>query len=109
VRCGVLGLRFGVGGGMKREEILEKIRIILKKNGIQKAYLFGSFAREEKKYNDIDLAIVPPKGKFSLIDLVHIQNLLEEETGKKFDVVTLRSINVRLKPFIDKDLKDLKI
>jgi predicted nucleotidyltransferase len=88
---------------MKREQIIRTIKGILSEHGIKKAYLFGSFARNEK-YNDIDVAIEPPKGKFSLLDLVGVEQELEDETGKNVDVVILRSIKPRLKPYIEKDL-----
>ena len=88
---------------MKREQIIKIIREVLSEHGIKKAYLFGSFARKEK-YRDIDIAIEPPKGKFSLLDLVGVEQELEDETGKNVDVVILHSIKPRLKAHIEKDL-----
>jgi predicted nucleotidyltransferase len=46
---------------MERERIISEISRVLKENGIRKAYLFGSFARKEKDYKDIDVAIDIPK------------------------------------------------
>ena len=89
---------------MKREIIIEKIKEVLKGHGVQTAYLFGSFARKERTYHDIDIAIDPPKNKFSLLDLVGIEQELQDQTGKKVDVVIYRSIKPRLKSNIDKDL-----
>ncbi|MBI3376885.1 MAG: nucleotidyltransferase domain-containing protein [Nitrospirae bacterium] len=88
---------------MKREQIIEIIKEVLSEHGIKKAYLFGSFARKGR-YNDIDIAIEPPKGKFSLLDLVGVEQELEDETGKDIDVVILRAIKPRLKHYIEKDL-----
>lgn len=88
---------------MKREQIIRTIKRVLSEHGIREAYLFGSFARNER-YRDIDIAIEPPKGKFSLLDLVGVEQELEDETGKNVDVVMLRSIKPRLKPYIEKDL-----
>ena len=88
---------------MKREQIIRTIKEILSGYGITEAYLFGSFARKEK-YRDIDIAIEPPKGKFSLLDLVGVEQELEDEIGKNVDVIMLRSIKPRLKPYIEKDL-----
>lgn len=93
---------------MERNKIINKIKKILLKEGIQRAYFFGSFARGEKVYNDIDIAIVPPKSSFSLLDVVHLQNILENEIGKKIDIVTLRSIDPKLKPYIQKELVEVK-
>ena len=39
---------------MKRQQMVEKIKNPAG-HGIPKAYLFGSFAREEKKFNNIDI------------------------------------------------------
>ncbi|MEW6067967.1 MAG: nucleotidyltransferase domain-containing protein [Nitrospirota bacterium] len=88
---------------MKREQIIETIKRVLNEHGIRKAYLFGSFARKES-YHDIDIAIEPPEGKFSLLDLVGVEQELEDETGKNVDVVIFRSIKPRLKLHINKDL-----
>ncbi len=88
---------------MRREQIIQIIKDVLSGHRVKKAYLFGSFARNEK-YRDIDIAIVPPKGKFSLLDLVGVEQELEDEIGKHVDVVILRSIKPRLKPYIEKDM-----
>lgn len=88
---------------MKREQIIRTIKEVLSGHGIIEAYLFGSFARKER-YHDIDIAIEPPKGKFSLLDLVGVEQELEDEIGKNVDIVILRSIKPRLKPYIEKDL-----
>jgi predicted nucleotidyltransferase len=88
---------------MTREQIIKTIKKVLIGYGIRKAYLFGSFARKEK-FHDIDIAIELPKRKFSLLDLVGIEQDLKDETGKKVDVVILRSIKPRLRAYIEKDL-----
>lgn len=89
---------------MKREKIVATIISVLKKHRIRKAYLFGSFARNEKKYKDIDIAIEPPKGKFSLFDLVGVEQELEDRIGTKTDVAILSSLKPALVPYIQKDL-----
>lgn len=89
---------------MKREQIISSIVSTLKKYKVPKAYLFGSFARKEKKYHDVDIAIEVPPGKFSLLDLIGLEQDIESTIGKKADVITIRSMNPRLKPYIEKDL-----
>lgn len=56
---------------------------------INKAWLFGSFARGEDDYkNDIDIMIeVPSDLKFSLFDLADVQYQLELIVSAKIDVV----------------------
>jgi predicted nucleotidyltransferase len=88
---------------VKRNEIITTIRRMLRASGVKKAYLFGSFARGEK-YHDIDIAIVPPAGKFSLLDLVGLEQDIGGKVGKKIDLMTLRSISPYIKPYIEKDL-----
>ncbi len=75
---------------------------ILKKNGIKKAGIFGSYARgEAKKRSDIDILVQPPKGMgFGFFGL----NLeLEEKLGKKVDLLTYKSVSPYLKKYIMAD------
>lgn len=88
---------------MKRIDMIAAIREKLRASGVKKAYLFGSFARGEKKYNDIDIAIEPPKG-FSLLDMAGVQIDIEGRIGRKVDIVSLNAIKERLMPYIRKDL-----
>ena len=92
---------------MKREETINRIREVLTGHGIRRAYLFGSFARKERTYRDIDIAIETPRGKFSLLDLVGIEQELQDRTGKKVEVVIYRAIKPRIKENIKKDLAPL--
>jgi uncharacterized protein len=89
---------------MTRESIIESIKNTLKRYGITKAYLFGSFARMDDDYHDIDVAIEPPQGKFSLFDLVGVEQELEDLTGQKVDVVIYRALKPRIKNYVDQDL-----
>ncbi len=77
---------------MQRKGIIAAAREVLMRHGIRKAYIFGSFARREKTPKDIDIAIVPPGGKFSLLDLVGLEQEIEDKTGKKADVSLLRAM-----------------
>lgn len=72
---------------------------ILKKNGVKKAGIFGSYARgEAKKRSDIDILVQPPKGMgFGFFGL----NLeLQEKLGKKVDLLTYKSVSPYLKKYI---------
>ena len=70
-----------------RKEILQKIQLIIKTfDKIKKAWLFGSFAKEDDDYqSDIDIAIEADPD-FSYFDLIEIQHTLEQSINKKFDV-----------------------
>jgi len=75
---------------------------------IEKAWLFGSFARGEENYkSDIDLMIdVPGQNAFSMFDVFQIQEDLQKTIKRKFDIV----MSGALKPFAWETAKqDLKI
>ena len=89
------------------EEIrrIKKIIVpILKKNGVVKAGIFGSYARgEAKKDSDIDILIKVKAKKFSLLDLVRTEKELEEHIGLKVDFVEYSTIHPKLKNQILKE------
>ena len=84
---------------------IKKIIIpILKKNGVVKAGIFGSYARgEAKKRSDVDILIQVRKKKFSLFDLVGLEQKLEQQVGRKVDLLTYRSLHPLLKERILKE------
>lgn len=83
-------------------KIRSKIKRILKKNGVAKAGIFGSYARgEQKKSSDIDILIKYPKGLG--FGFAGIQLELEEKLGKKIHLVTYKSIHPKLKEQILKE------
>lgn len=85
---------------MTAQKIKKKIVPILKRQGVTKAALFGSFARGDiKKNSDIDI-LIRYKGQKSLLDLVRLQFELEKKTGKKVDLLTYNSIHPLLKNII---------
>jgi len=83
-------------------KIKKQIVDVLKKHGIKKAGIFGSFARgEEKKNSDVDVLIQPTKGMG--LEFVGIKLELEDKLGEKIDLISYRSINPHLKKYILKD------
>ncbi len=89
----------------KQLKRIKKIIIpILKKNGVVKAGIFGSYARgEAKKRSDVDILIQVRKKKFSLFDLVGLEQKLEQQVGRKVDLLTYRSLHPLLKERILKE------
>ena len=72
--------------------IKERISPILKKSGVVKAGIFGSYARgEENKKSDIDILIKISKDK-SLLDIIELKFALEEELDIKVDLVEYTAI-----------------
>lgn len=79
------------------EKLKKKIVAILKSKGIKKAGIFGSFARgEQKRGSDIDILVEVPK-KINLYDFVGIKLELEDNLGKKVDLVEYSTIKERIK------------
>ncbi len=77
--------------------IRRKIIPILKKNGVIKAGIFGSYARgEAKKTSDVDV-LVKLKSKVSLFGFVRLKQDLEDTLQKKVDLVEYETIKPRLK------------
>jgi len=86
-------------------DIKTRIIPILVRQGVLKASLFGSFARNEaRKNSDIDLLVKLDRSK-TLLDLVALRLELRSKLGKKVDVLTYASINPLLKSRILKEQK----
>lgn len=77
---------------------------ILKRNGVIKAGIFGSYARgEATKDSDVDILIKVKAKKFSLFDLAGLELELEKKLEKKVDLLTYKSIHPLLKERILKE------
>ncbi len=74
------------------KKLKPRIIRILKKHGIKKAGIFGSYARgDNKKKSDIDIIIEPRKGMG--LEFVGVQQELQDEMGIKIDLVTYKGIH----------------
>ena len=88
---------------MRKEiaEIKRKIVPVLKKNGVRKAGIFGSYARgEQTKNSDVDILI---EFDGSLLDIVRIENIVHKILKKKIDLLTYGGISIYLKDRILKE------
>jgi uncharacterized protein len=66
--------------------------------------IFGSYARNEQT-SESDLDILVDFGEtVNLIEIIGIEQELSERLGVKVDLVTMRSLNPRIKQHIEKDL-----
>ena len=83
------------------KKLKPKIIKVLKRYGITRAGLFGSYAKgEQKKNSDIDILIEFNK---SLLTLVRIEMELKEKLKKKVDLLTYKGINPLLRERIEKE------
>lgn len=89
-----------------KEEIRNKIRQVLTKfKTIKKAWVFGSFSRDEDSpKSDIDIAIESDPN-FSYFDMAEIQYVLETEINRKIDIGFLDSFKPHILNHIRPDLK----
>jgi len=88
------------------EEIKRKILPILRRHGVKRAGIFGSFVRgETKEGSDLDLLVELEEGK-SLLDLASLKVELEELLKTKVDVLTYNSMHPLLK---DRILSEQKV
>lgn len=66
--------------------------------------VFGSYARgEENEKSDLDILIDFEKN-VHLLELIGLEQELSDLLGIKVDLITLRSVNASLKPYIESDL-----
>jgi predicted nucleotidyltransferase len=85
------------------EEIKQKIVPILKKRGVVRSTLFGSYSRgEATAKSDVDL-IVEMKKPQGLFFTIGLKLDLEDSLNKKVDLLTPGAINPRIKKYINKD------
>ena len=84
-----------------REEMIHTICEYLATQPIEKAWLFGSFARgEEREDSDVDLLvdIDQTNASVGLLQFCHIMNELSDRLGRRVDLV----VNGTLLPFAEK-------
>ena len=82
----------GKGTQMKKskEKIFESIKDYFSDKPIEKAYVFGSFARNTSisMDSDIDILVVFKKpNKITLFDLIQMKEELSDKTGREIDLV----------------------
>jgi len=87
--------------------IKNKIIPILKRQGVLKAAIFGSFARgEETKNSDLDLLVKMPKNK-TFLDMAGLKVELEDKLGRGVDIVEYDAIRPLIKDQVLRDKKEI--
>lgn len=85
---------------MAKEHIISRIEPILKRHGVKRAALFGSFARgEERSDSDVDILVELREGS-TLLDLAGLQLELRETLGRNVDVVSYNAISPYRREYI---------
>ncbi len=82
-------------------EVLRKIkenRDKIKRFGVKRIGLFGSYARgEQRAESDVDIVVESEKGKATFDNFLNLAEYLEKHLGKKVDLLTkegVRSIRI---------------
>jgi len=89
---------------LTEEEILEKIeenRERIRKYGVKRIGVFGSFvSREQSPESDIDILVGFEKGKKTFDNYMGLKFFLEDLFRRKVDLVIVETIRPGLKPYI---------
>jgi uncharacterized protein len=90
---------------MDRDEVIAKLRAHetdLHQVGVARLYLFGSVVRRAARPDsDVDLFFDTDNPRFSLIELVDVQDRVSEILGAETDVMTRASLHPMLRPGIE--------
>ena len=94
---------------LNSDEILKKIKESkdkIRKFGVRRIGLFGSYVRsEQKEGSDIDIIVEFEKGKKTFDNYMELKFFLEDLFNCKVDLVILESIKPDLKPHILRRVK----
>ena len=85
--------------------ILDEMKDILKSMGVKRIGLFGSFVRNESKSgSDVDVIVSFLPGYKNYDTFFKLAELLEENFGRKVEIITEESISPHFKVEIEKDV-----
>ena len=89
---------------MVKQDLIRQLQVYFRDQPVLKAYLFGSFARNEQDINsDIDLYLeFDPEVPIGL-EFVQMYLDLKELTRREIDLVTEKSISKYLKPQVERE------
>jgi uncharacterized protein len=88
------------------QETINKIRKFFEDKPVTRAYLFGSYAREEQtEESDIDILVELDHTKPVGLKFFIMKAGLEDLLDTKVDLVSTNGISAFIKPNIDKDKK----
>lgn len=88
------------------QNITDRTVPIIKKYGIKKAALFGSYARnEQKEDSDVDILVQPTKD-MSLLDFIGVKLDIEDALKMTVDLVSYNGLSPYLR---DKILSEQKV
>ncbi len=85
-------------------DLIEKIKSVLKNKPVQKAYLFGSTARnDDNAESDVDILVELDYSKPIGLEFIKMKLQLEDVLKREVDLLTTKSISKYIKPFVDQE------
>lgn len=86
------------------QHIINSLKNYFKDKPVNKAYLFGSYARnEDTPASDIDILVELEYIKGIGMAFIHMHQELEKELNKKVDLVSAQGLSKYIKPYIDNE------
>lgn len=83
---------------------MELIKQVFSKEPVLRAFVFGSYARDEAdEASDIDLLVELDYSQRIGLEFIAMQQKLEELLQAKVDLVSTGSLSKRLRPYIDQE------
>lgn len=90
------------------KKIIIKNITVLKKYDVKSIALFGSFVRgEQKKNSDIDILVLFRRPSFN--NYMGLSADLDKLLHRKIDLVSVKALKQRIKPYILKEAEWLKV
>jgi hypothetical protein len=70
---------------------------------VKRIGVFGSFARgEQKQFSDVDILVEFEKPTFK--NFINLSFYLEDLLGREVDLVTVKGLHPRIRPYVEKDV-----
>ena len=86
--------------------LLAKHQEQLKQFGVKRWGVFGSFARDQQNAgSDVDILVEFEPGKKSFDNFMHLAFFLEEQVGRRVELVTPESLSPHIGPHILREVE----
>ena len=87
-------------------DLLAKHQEQLKQFGVKRWGVFGSFARgQQNTCSDVDILVEFEQGKKSFDNFMHLAFFLEEQVGRRVELVTPESLSPHIGPHILREVE----
>lgn len=83
---------------------IDKVKKVLADKPVKRAFLFGSFSREEGgEDSDVDILLELDYSEHIGLGFLKIKNELEETLNRKVDLVSEKALSKHILPFVNAD------